>query len=1236
LLIQHQDDGVDDFVIGADQDDDGGPDRGATYILFMSNEGIVKSYQKISSTQGGFLGPLNNGDHFGHGTANLGDLDSDGVTDIAVGAYLDNDGGSDRGAVWILFLNNDGTVKAEQKISSTQGGFLGDLDNGDQFGISLDNVDDLDGDGVVDLVVGAYFDDDGGGNTGAVWILFLNNDGTVKSFQKISETQGGFGGTLSNSDLFGHSATNLGDVDGDLVNDIAVGAIFDDDGGGNTGAVWILFLNNDGTVKAEQKISSTQGGFLGQLDVNDSFGHSVDGLGDFDSDGIVDLVVGARFDDDGGQDKGAVWILFLNNDGTVKSFQKISSTQGGFSGTGPGDEFGHYVENVGDFDGDGITDLVVGTTGDDDGGLDRGAVWILFLNNDGTVKSAPKISDTGGGLSQLDDEDGFGKAVDEIGDLDGDGVTDLVSGAYLDDDKVAAQASGADYGYSEKDYGAVYILFMNNDGTVKAEQKISSTHGGFTESLSSEDLFGYSVGGIGDLDGDTIPDLAVGAFQDDDGGTDRGAFYVLFLNADGTVKSSQKVSDTEGNFGGVLNDFDEFAHSLNAIGDLDGDGIVDIAVGTDEYLEGGIRAGAVHILFMNTDGTVKSFQIISSATPGIGAELDDQDHFGHSVNPIGDFDGDGVTDLVVGAEGDDDGGTARGAVYVILMNTDGTVKSYQKISDTRGGFNGDLDNNDLFGDSADNIGDLDGDGVIDLIVGAENDDDGANNMGSFYILFMKSDGTVNSYEKISDDEEIFGGLLKKGDKFGHALTRLDDFDGNGVVDLFVGAHDSNDGGSNRGSAYILFLEKTEDGDGDLIPDSSDNCPADSNPGQEDTDGDGIGDVCDPLHLFSADITISETFTILQGQSAQIEPGVTFTIDASGTVNNDSDLTINNFGNVVIFGTLNNAGSFNNHPDAVIINFITGTINNNGGTITNMATAALVNGNGATIENNNAGTITNEGGAFLLNTASSTFNNNVGGTVTGAPGNIIFNESTSTFSNNGGTINLSGGMINRGGATLNNVGGTITLDGVIFSQEPGSNIINTGSITINAAALLISFQSATISNNPSGIITNNAGGTILNFIGSSIDNSGGTISNFGDLQNSGVSTINNNAGGIINNAAMLFNTADSSINNNVGANLNINSGGIFFNLGSSTNTGIITNNNGGNLFNVGGGTLTNLSGGLITINLGGIGINGAASTLNNNAGATIDNNNGGDLVNDCGGIFNNLGTLLGTIFDLPCT
>ena len=82
------------------------------------------------------------------------------------------------------------------------------------------------------------------------------------------------------------------------------------------------------------------------------------------------------------------------------------------------------------------------------------------------------------------------------------------------------------------------------DGTVKSFQKISDTAGNFTATLDNEDRFGPSVAALGDLDGDTVTDLAVGAYYDDDGGLDRGAVYVLFMNTNGTVKSHQKISDT--------------------------------------------------------------------------------------------------------------------------------------------------------------------------------------------------------------------------------------------------------------------------------------------------------------------------------------------------------------------------------------------------------------------------------------------------------------------------------------------------------------------------------------------------------------------------------------------------------------------------------------------------------------------------------------------------------------------
>jgi len=411
-----------------------------------------------------------------------------------------------------------GTVLFEQKNSATEGGFTGMLDDQDAFGVSTAAIGDLDGDGVGDLAVGALTDDDGGIDRGAVWILFLNLDGTVKSHQKISDTEGGFGGTLDDSDLFGYSVVALDDIDGDGVRDLAVGAVSDDDGGTDFGAIWILFLNPNGTVKSHQKISTTEGGFTGELAFDSRFGIAGASLGDLDGDGVGDLAVGDARDGDGGFKRGAVWILFLNTDGTVKGHQKISDTEGGFTGTlNDVDIFGVGVTSLGDLNGDGVIDLAVGAGGDDDGSKDRGAVWILFLNPDGTVKSHQKISSTQGGFTgTLSQGDNFGRGLTPLPDLDGDGVVELAVGARLDD-------------FPEPRTGAVWILFLHPDGTVKAHVKIGANQSGFMGELDSGDVFGGSLASLGDLDGDGVSELAVGAHRDDDGGADRGAVWILFL-----------------------------------------------------------------------------------------------------------------------------------------------------------------------------------------------------------------------------------------------------------------------------------------------------------------------------------------------------------------------------------------------------------------------------------------------------------------------------------------------------------------------------------------------------------------------------------------------------------------------------------------------------------------------------------------------------------------------------------
>ena len=216
-------------------------------------------------------------------------------------------------------IQSEETEKAYQKIEEENGSFTSTLANSDNFGVSVTALGDLDGDGVIDLAVGAFYDDDGGTDRGAVYVLFMQTDGTVKSFQKISDTAGSFTATLGNSDNFGRSVAALGDLDGDGVGDLAVGAILDDDGGTNRGAVYVLFMKTDGTVKSFQKISDTEGNFTATLDNTDLFGNSVSSLGDLDGDGVTDLAVGAIEDDDGGEGRGPMYVLVMQSDGTLKS-----------------------------------------------------------------------------------------------------------------------------------------------------------------------------------------------------------------------------------------------------------------------------------------------------------------------------------------------------------------------------------------------------------------------------------------------------------------------------------------------------------------------------------------------------------------------------------------------------------------------------------------------------------------------------------------------------------------------------------------------------------------------------------------------------------------------------------------------------------------------------------------------------------------------------------------------------
>ena len=876
-------DGINDLAVGAMGDDDGGYNTGAVWILFLNKDGTVNHTQKISSINDVFSPNINNEDFFGSSVTDIGDINHDGINDLAVGAMGDDDGGYNTGAVWILFLNKDGTVNHTQKISSIEGKLNYPLVDDSGFGSSISNTGDLDGDGINDLAVVTKSSSDNKNmiSNSGFWILFLNKDGTVKSTTAVFDTPEAYTDILLNDNGFGSSITQIGDLDGDGISELVVGA--KGNSYGTNGSLWVLFLKQDGNIRSfynltygingfdensdelnwpvsyvgdldgngvndmmigfpdtntvivllldldgkvlkNQKISMTDGGFNGIIHTRDNFGSSLASIGDLDGDGIPDFIIGAKGDNDGdGINTGAIWILFMHKDGTVRLAKKISQTEGNFIGNiGMGNNFGSSIFNIGDVDGDKITDIVVSTK-------DPNISWLLLLNPSGVVKSTQKITHF--------KENHYGVNIENInknklhitakGDHDGNGITDLVINKdgnhfgvlFMNKNGTADSFKNIsdlrdlgkfgwvvtnlgdlnkdgtnDLAVGSPSYNTVWILFMNQFGFVDTFHKISE----------NSRQFGASVTNIGDLNKDGTNDLAVGMKTYPFWDYYQEPFWIFLLNEDGTVKSKQVIS-----FPSI-----KFNKDITNLGDLNKDGTNDLAVGVMIYhppksLYGGCNSSdpsqaknckarqptveySIMTLFMNEDGTVKSKQVISTND----AKFSDQsvsNAFGHSIANIGDFDGDEIIDLAVTDY-------KQNTIWILFLNSDGTLKHYKKIIPGIDGFDIILNKDDMFGISISNAGDIDGDGISDLMIGASGDDDSnyyeSLNSGALYTVFLNKDATVKSFQKISNMDGEFGYKIKQK-LFAKSVTNVGDLNKDGTNDLAVGSPELN-------TIWILF------------------------------------------------------------------------------------------------------------------------------------------------------------------------------------------------------------------------------------------------------------------------------------------------------------------------------------------------------------------------------------------------------------------------------------------------
>lgn len=422
----------------------------------------------------------------------------------------------------------------------------------------------------------------------------------------------------------------------------------------------------------------------GRFDSGDQCGGALARIPDLDGDGNPELVLGVNDDDEEGLACGAAYVASLDSTGVVKMHPKTGEPMiRKFTGTSEGvlqsssvdppigahsrmpvqllDSMGRSVAGLGDLDGAGGSAgaIAVGAHHDDDGGPNRGAVWIFFVDEAGERMGYTKISDGSGGLPMeaLRDEGYFGRSLAWLGDLDGSGpsVAALAVGASNDPD-------------SEAGAGAVYVLFLDRNGEVMHYVKIDeNTPGMPTAALHAEDAFGTSVAwleGLGERD-ESVGTLAVGAPEANDGGHKFGCVWLLNLGWDAEVLSTSKLSARQGRVRSRMMDMNHFGHSLASIGDFDGNGVPDLAVGSpsDPGSSESSKRGAIWILCLESRGSIRKQRKIS--IDDIDDEFRDKG-FGASIARISGANEEYLR-LVIGSPGDDTIAEDAGTVWVLTL-----------------------------------------------------------------------------------------------------------------------------------------------------------------------------------------------------------------------------------------------------------------------------------------------------------------------------------------------------------------------------------------------------------------------------------------------------------------------------------------------------------------------------------------------------------------------------------------